>query len=209
MDFVRTSDLDASSFFHGATWLRRATGIAFACLTLGVSVFGASDFVLEPAEGYVGSYQRLHKYGTNVRDVLLKNATDAPIAMVVVLESFAPERATVIEERDGRFNIVHLVAAESIWIHPKPQNITIAVTRLEIDKSLAAQIGDVFFAATSRTGYSEEPPAPVTDQDFYDFVAWKGLRKPRWEDALSTRESAWIRAKGVYRPIAAIRFVKA
>jgi hypothetical protein len=136
------------------------------------------EFILEPDEGYFSSYRFLHQYHKQVRDILLKEAADEPLARMVELPSFSPEYAVALEDRKEGIRLIRYETSEPIWNNKNPDQVKVAMLQAEIDKETSGVIHEVFFSAVSRSRYADDSPSGL-DGAFYHFSAYRqnfGLR---------------------------------
>lgn len=147
---------------------------------------GGRNF-LEPVDGYCSSYDFSHESMTGIRDVLLKGASDAPLARMVrpgAYDPLAGDAVSLVEEPPNGQSPVPVFSVElrttNVDILPPKQleGIKVTVRSSVIDKETAMLIAEIFFVATSQTSYRESS-GPVPDGSHDIFCSYRvgvGLR---------------------------------
>ncbi|MDJ0365683.1 hypothetical protein QMK33_11015 [Hymenobacter sp. H14-R3] len=113
---------------------------------------------LEPVNGYFTGYS--HAYHTRLRQTLLADFSDTPLAGLVVLPSFGMEYALWVGQDWQRHYAVCRVAKASIWQamrRPLDAPVTFATHNAELPAALAEALAAVCWAALGQTRYAEKP----------------------------------------------------
>lgn len=130
------------------------------------------DF-LEPVDGYFSTNSA--DYYLRVRETLLADFSNTPLAGLVVLPSFTPEYALWIGKDWRRHYAVYRVGKTSIWQalqQPLAAPVSFHTCNAEIPSELAQALAAVFWAALGQTRYSDNRGI-VLDGTAYYFTAFQ------------------------------------
>ncbi|GAA4400778.1 hypothetical protein GCM10023187_14290 [Nibrella viscosa] len=138
-----------------------------------VIINAPADDHLEPEAGYFADFNFRHEYYPHIRNLLLKNLSQNPVARVLVLPTFAPEYVISIE-KDKRWDTYFLICAEArenIFQQPAKEGIEVVVRRIQLPKDLALQLNKLFMTAIGQVSYRRNQAWGVDGTTFH-FTAY-------------------------------------
>ncbi|GAA4455538.1 hypothetical protein GCM10023189_23430 [Nibrella saemangeumensis] len=147
--------------------------LAPAAFAQQVIINAPADDHLEPEAGYFADFNFKHDYYPHIRNYLLKNLSQNPVARVLVLPTFAPEYVISVE-KDKRWDNYFLVCAEAqenIYQKPGKEGIQVTVRRIQIAKDLALQLNKLFMTAIGQVSYRRNQAWGVDGTTFH-FTAY-------------------------------------
>lgn len=126
-------------------------GPVAVCQSVDLSV----DDHLEPEVSYITDMNHNNEYYPAVRETLLGQISDSPLARVVVLPTIAPEYAVSVEQnrKTKQCVMVWVVAKRSILNDETREDIPATVTRVPLSPELALKLSALFRAGTAQVGY--------------------------------------------------------
>lgn len=132
-----------------------------------------ADDHLEPEAGYFADFNFRHDYYPHIRNYLLKNLSQNPVARLLVLPTFSPEYVISIEKDPRRENyfLVYAEAQENIYQKPAKEGILVTMHRIPIGKDLALQMNRLYMTAIAQVSYRRNQAWGVDGTTFH-FTAY-------------------------------------
>lgn len=131
--------------------------IIFFGLLLNVQTIQSQNDHLEPAESIFDEGKVIGDYYALVKKVLLNGMSDFPKIRFLIIPSFSTEEVLAIEEKNNEYFIVYHKAENSIWYtETDKEKINIIKKKVEISKTNAELILELFRVAVRKTKYPDE-----------------------------------------------------
>lgn len=132
---------------------------------------------LEPVESIFDEYDFRFEYYSLVRKVLLNGMSDTPELRFLIIPSFSVEEVVAIEERNGKYYIVHHKMKKSIWYTEKnKEKIGVNKQETEISKSDMELFQELFKVAVNNRKYPNEEIFGLDGVNYYFSVSDKRLK---------------------------------
>ncbi len=151
-------------------------GPVAVCQSVDLSV----DDHLEPEVSYITDMNHNNEYYPAVRETLLSQISDSPLARVVVLPTIAPEYAVSVEQnrKTQQCLMVWVVAKRSILNDDTREGIPATVTRVPIPLDLAQKLSVLFRVSTAQVGYLKNKVwgTDGTTYHYSSFAVGDGIR---------------------------------
>jgi hypothetical protein len=128
---------------------------------------------LEPEPGFFSSAPYSDTYYLKVKKVLIDPIPHLPYASIIVMPSFSLEYIVSIDYyADTKTYLTYRIARQQIWTNQTKDTIECENYKIEFDKSLALKMNELFFIATSKAKYPDNPNSG-TDGTRYIFVTFR------------------------------------
>jgi len=129
---------------------------------------------LEPEEGFLSCHPTFEEYYVSLKKTLFENLSYYTDARAIVIPSFGePQYLVSIDSKDGLSYLTYRILKEQIGISNKNKGkIEYREYKMELDTTLANRLHELFFLATSKARYPEEPYFG-TDGITYTFMSSK------------------------------------
>ncbi len=126
-------------------------------ILLVIPAIQAQNEHLEPVESIFDEYDFRFEYYSLVREVLMNGLSDTPEVRFLIIPSFAVEEVVAIEERKGKYYIVHHKMQNSIWYTEKNKDkIKVLKKAVEISKADMQLYHELFKVAVKNKEYPEQ-----------------------------------------------------
>lgn len=162
-------------------------------ILLGIPTLKAQNEHLEPVESIFDEYDFMFEYYSLVREVLMNGMTDTPEVRFLIIPSFAVEEVVAIEDRNGKYFIVHHKMKNSIWYTEKnKRKIKVLKKAVEISKVDMQLYHKLFKVAVNNRKYQEKEILGVDGVNYYFSVKNDGSNKIRTGTTWSPSEKSKI-----------------
>jgi hypothetical protein len=174
---LSTLPVRLSTFGFGlSTFFFLLAGPVAFCQSVDLSV----DDHLEPEVSYLAEMNHNTEYYAAVRETLLSQIGDSPLARVVVLPTIAPEYAVSVEQnrKTQACVLVWTLAKRSILNDNNREDIPATVARVPISQELAKKLGILFRMSTAEVGYLKNKVWGTDGTTYHcsSFVVGDGIR---------------------------------
>jgi hypothetical protein len=142
-----------------------------------IPIANAQNENLEPVESIFDEYDFRFEYYSLVRKVLMNGMSDTPELRFLIIPSFSVEEVVAIEERNGKYYIVHHKMKKSIWYTEKnKEKIGVEKKEIEISKTDKDLYYELFKTAVKNRKYPEKERLGFDGTNYYFSVADNRLK---------------------------------
>jgi hypothetical protein len=142
-----------------------------------IPTVNAQNENLEPVESIFDEYDFRFEYYSLVRKILMNGMSDTPELRFLIIPSFSVEEVVAIEERKGKYYIVHHKMKKSIWYTEKnKEKIGVEKKEIEISKTDKDLYYELFKTAVNNRKYPEKERLGFDGTNYYFSVSDKGLK---------------------------------
>jgi hypothetical protein len=143
------------------------------CIGIVLSISTVYGDSFEPVEGYFSSYTYKHEYSNNIRNILLKDITDKPLAQLLTAETVMLIQPKNHKDHSTGFEFVLIRPKEQLWNSPDPDAVDIERFSAPISKELAHAFNDLWFTALGKTAYPLRNTLTSTGASFHYFSVFR------------------------------------